>query len=77
MIRAAVGAPYHHARLTMERHGDAITYTGARVAGRESYRLRVAPGPPIVASDFEIWLTGRWRAYTAHHGRLLATPRRT
>jgi uncharacterized protein len=74
MLRTAVGAPYHHADLTLERHGETLAYTGSRVAGGEAYLLRVRPGPPIVASDFEIWLTGRWRAYTAHLGRLLATP---
>jgi uncharacterized protein YqjF (DUF2071 family) len=73
-MRAGVGAPYHHARLTLEREGNTYTYTGERVRGSESYRLEIQVGEPIVTSDFQTWLTGRWRAYTAHLGRLLVTP---
>lgn len=74
VFRSVIGAPYHYARLTVERQGEVLTYTGSRVDGSESYRLQMRPGHPIVASDFEVWLTGRWRAYTKHLGRLLATP---
>jgi uncharacterized protein YqjF (DUF2071 family) len=73
-LRAAVGAPYHNADMTMEHHGDTVIYTGSRSGAREYYRLQVRPGEKIVPSDFEIWLTSRWRAYTAHLGRLVVTP---
>jgi uncharacterized protein len=73
-LRAAVGAPYHNARLTVEHHGETVTYTGTRVGGSPSYRLQVRPGEQIVPSEFEVWLTSRWRAYTTHLGRLLVTP---
>lgn len=74
-LRAAVGAPYHNAGMSVERHGDTVTYTGARSAGDESYRVQVlAREKKVVPTDLEVWLTGRWRVYTAHLGRLLVTP---
>jgi len=73
-IRAAVGAPYHAARMTVEQHGGTVTYTGSRGRSGPRYRLRVHPGEQRTPSDFDIWLTGRWRAYTTHLGRLLVTP---
>ena len=74
VLRAAVGAPYHHAHLTVDRHGDAVTYAGSRAGASQSYRLQVHPRQPIVPSALEVWLTSRWRAYTAHLGRLIVTP---
>ena len=73
-LRAAIGAPYHHAHLTMQQHGTTVVYTGTRVGARQSYRLQLQPGPPLNPSDLEVWLTGRWRAYTSHFGQLVETP---
>jgi uncharacterized protein YqjF (DUF2071 family) len=73
-IRAAVGAPYHNARMSVEHRGDTVTYTGSRSGDRQAYRLQVRPGDKLVPTDLEIWLTSRWRAYTAHLGRVLVTP---
>jgi uncharacterized protein len=73
-LRTAVGAPYYKARMTVDQQGDTIAYSGARVGGRESYRLRVRRGKPTTANALEVWLTSRWRAYTLHLGRLLVTP---
>lgn len=73
-LRLAVGAPYHRARLTVAPRGDAVDYAGARVGDRGSYRLRIRPGAPMEAGDLEVWLTSRWRSYTAHLGRLIVTP---
>jgi uncharacterized protein YqjF (DUF2071 family) len=73
-MRGAVGAPYHAARLTVDREADTYTYTGSRVKGTEAYRLEVHAGDSVADSDLQVWLTGRWRAYTAHLGRLLVTP---
>jgi uncharacterized protein YqjF (DUF2071 family) len=72
--RAAVGAPYHHADMSVETHGDTVTYTGSRSGAPESYRIEVRPGEKIAPTDLETWLTSRWRAYTVHLGRLLVTP---
>lgn len=74
VIRAAVGAPYHHAHMSVEHRGNTVTYTGSRSGARESYRLQVRPGEKITPSDLDIWVTSRWRAYTRHLGRLLVTP---
>lgn len=72
--RTVVGAPYHKAVLAVDREGDTVAYTGSRTGGRQSYRLRVRPGAVVESSGLAVWLTGRWRAYTAHLGRLLVTP---
>lgn len=74
VLRAAVGAPYHKACLTVEQQTDLVTYKGSRVGGGPSYRLQVLLGGPLEPSDFEVWLTSRWRAYTTRLGRLLVTP---
>jgi uncharacterized protein len=74
VLRTAVGAPYYEARMTVEQQGDTVAYAGSRVGGGESYRLRVRPGRSTTPNPLEVWLTSRWRAYTAHLGRLLATP---
>lgn len=73
-MRAAVGAPYHYARLTVGRERDTCIYTGSRVKATEAYRLEVHAGDSVADSDLQVWLTGRWRAYTTHLGRLLVTP---
>jgi len=74
LIRLAIGAPYHRARLRLEQRDGAVLSEGARRGGGPSYRLAVRTGAPVVRSDLEIWLTSRWRAYTHHFGRLLVTP---
>jgi uncharacterized protein YqjF (DUF2071 family) len=73
-LRGLVGAPYHVGRLVVDRHDDVVTYTGSRVGGGQSYHLVVRPAAEIRPSALEAWLTGRWRAYTRHLGRLLVTP---
>lgn len=73
-LRSGVGAPYHKAHLTVAQDGLAVRYTGSRLGGRTGYQLHVQPGKRIAPSDFEIWLTGRWRAFTRHLGQLFVTP---
>lgn len=73
-LRTAVGAPYHHADMSVEDHGGTVTYTGSRRGAPEAYRLEVRARDRIVPSELEIWLTSRWRAYTSHLGGLLVTP---
>jgi uncharacterized protein YqjF (DUF2071 family) len=73
-LRGAVGAPYHFGRLTLDRQDGVVTYSGSRVGGGPSYHLVVRPGADVSPSGLESWLTGRWRAYTRHLGRLLVTP---
>lgn len=73
-LRMAVGAPYHLARLHLEHDGTLATYSGARIGGSQSYRLQASTGRATEPNDLDDWLTGRWRAYTQHLGRLLVTP---
>jgi uncharacterized protein len=72
--RCAIGAPYHLGDLSVSEHGDAVVYAGARRGGEPSYHLVVRPGDPIQPSHRDIWLTGRWRAYTRRVGILFETP---
>jgi len=74
VLRTAVGAPYQRARLTVESRGTGHCYTGQRANGQQLYGFEVDAGDLIVASDFDVWLTSRWRAYTLHFGRVLVTP---
>lgn len=73
-LRMAVGAPYHLARLHLEHDGTLATYSGARIVGSRSYRLQASTGGALAPDRLDDWLTGRWRAYTQHLGRLLVTP---
>jgi uncharacterized protein len=72
--RCAVGAPYHLGDLSLVEHDGAVVYAGARRGGEPSYHLVVRPGDPIQPSHRDIWLTGRWRAYTRRLGILFETP---
>jgi uncharacterized protein YqjF (DUF2071 family) len=51
-----------------------LIYSGTRRGGAPSYHLVLRPGDPIQPSDRDIWLTGRWRAYTRRFGILFETP---
>jgi uncharacterized protein YqjF (DUF2071 family) len=73
-LRALVGAQYHVGRLSVDRRGEAVEYTGSRVGGRQAYQMLVRPGRPIVPSELDVWLTGRWRSFTRHLGWFVVTP---
>lgn len=73
-IRAAVGAPYHGARMSVEHDERTVTYRGSRRRSPEVYGLHVEPEEAIVPTELDVWVTSRWRAYTRHLGRLLVTP---
>jgi len=72
--RTFAGVPYHRGALSIDERGGLISYTGVRSGGSPAYRVVVRPGAPVEASDHDVWLTGRWRAYSRHVGRLLETP---
>jgi len=64
--RAAYGVPYHWAAMSIER-GDTVRYHGRRrdrpAAGID---LEIMPGTPYSPgelTEFDHYLTGRWRAY--------------
>jgi uncharacterized protein YqjF (DUF2071 family) len=73
-FRVLSGAPYRHGRLSVEPMQDAVTYAGSRPTGEPSYHAVVRPGHPLDPSELDTWLTGRWRAYSTHLGRLLVFP---
>jgi uncharacterized protein YqjF (DUF2071 family) len=71
--RAFAGVPYHRGSLSLDESDGVMTYAGVRRGGSPAYRVVVRPGAPVEASDHDVWLTGRWRAYTRHVGRLFET----
>ena len=72
--RALVGAPYFASRLRIEREEGSVRYAGSRTGRPEFFDLTIQPGAAIEPSELDVWLTGRWRAYTKHLGSLLVTP---
>jgi len=73
--RLATGIPYRHGDLSVVEHRGTISYGGALKSGRGSYRVDVRPTKPVLEpSPLDVWLTGRWRAYSRHLGALLETP---
>ena len=72
--RTFAGVPYHRGTLTIDERDGLVSYAGVRRGGAPSYRVVVRPGAAVQASEHDVWLTGRWRAYARHVGRLLETP---
>jgi uncharacterized protein YqjF (DUF2071 family) len=72
--RTFAGVPYHRGTLSIDERDGLFTYAGVRRGGSPSYRLVVRPGAPVEASEHDVWLTARWRAYSRHVGRLIETP---
>lgn len=70
----AIGAPYNLGTLSVSVDGGTLSYTGSRWNGDASYRLHVRRGDPIEATERDVWLTSRWRAYTRRLGMLWETP---
>ena len=71
---AFAGVPYHRGELSIDESDGVMTYAGVREGGSPSYRVVVRPGAPVEASEHAVWLTGRWRAFSRHVGRLFETP---
>jgi uncharacterized protein len=73
--RIAAGTPYRLGDLSVVEHAGLVSYGGALKDGTCSYRIDVRPGQRLrEAAPRDVWLTGRWRAYSWHLGRLLETP---
>lgn len=73
-VRGFVGAPYFAARLSFTRDAGSVRYAGSRLGAAQHCDLTIRPGPPMEPTPLDVWLTGRWRAYTRHLGRLMVTP---
>jgi uncharacterized protein YqjF (DUF2071 family) len=72
--RAFVGAPYFAASIAHSESDGTVRYASRRVGGGPDFELSARLGDPIDPGPLDVWLTGRWCAYTSHLGRLLATP---
>jgi uncharacterized protein YqjF (DUF2071 family) len=72
--RIGYGVPYHWSSMSVEC-GDVVTYRSRRRSGDATHDIAVRPGEALAErSAFEDWLTGRWRAFTHHAGRLFDVP---
>jgi uncharacterized protein YqjF (DUF2071 family) len=77
--RVGYGAPYHWADMTLEQD-DHLRYRSWRRPARASggdHDISVVPGRPRAEaelSEFDHFLTGRWRSYTKILGRLFSVP---
>src|SRR5688500_9621319 len=73
--RLGRGVPHHLAAMSVDDDGDRIRYRSRRRTGEgPGHDIEVVPGEPFTDSQLgplDHWLTGRWRAYTTHGGRLL------
>jgi uncharacterized protein len=73
--RLAAGIPYRLGDLSVVEQAGMVSYGGALRDGSGSYRIDVRPGRRLLEpAPLDVWLTGRWRAYSWHLGRLLETP---
>ena len=74
---AAYGVPYRWAQMSVEE-GPTVRYRSRRRLGSSAgHRITVRPDRPYDAeelSQFDHWLTGRWRAYTRIGRRLASAP---
>lgn len=71
--RLGYGVPYHWATMSVEREGDGrFRYRGdRRTRPHAAYDVVVERGQPLSEpSDLDHLLTGRWRAFSRHAGRL-------
>jgi uncharacterized protein YqjF (DUF2071 family) len=72
--RTFAGVPYRRGTLSIDESDGVMTYIGVRRGVSPPYRVVLRPGAPVQASEHDVWLTARWRAYTRHVGRLFETP---
>lgn len=70
--RAAYALPYYWANLRLERRGTVVQYSGSRCSVRRpEYRALVEIGESIMTpSEFEVFLTARFRLFAHRLGRL-------
>lgn len=77
-IRTTLGLPYRTATISVQQTGARVHYTMQRQEGeRASLDLEVEVGELIAESELselDVFLTGRWRAFTQRLGRLMHVP---
>ncbi|HET6634836.1 MAG TPA: DUF2071 domain-containing protein [Streptomyces sp.] len=72
--RGMLGVPYRLFTARVGAEAGDLVYSGRRGGAGPSYRLRVRPGAVREPSERDVWLTGRWGAYSRRLGVLLRTP---
>ncbi len=76
-LRTALGLPYRWAEVTVERRGATTSYHSHREdggSGPADFSATVEAGDEVTeeeVSDLDVFLVGRWRAYTEHLRQLL------
>jgi uncharacterized protein len=75
--RATYWVPYEWADMSVDE-GEPIRYRSRRRRdGSACHDIAVSPGAPVEPdelSEFDHWLTGRWRAWTRIAGQLASVP---
>jgi len=67
--------PYRLARMSIERSGHRVTYRSVRRRGGGASSLTVEAGDAVRADPLDVFLTSRWRLFTADRsGRVRTTP---
>ncbi len=74
--RIAYALPYFWARMSLERNGNRVHYRSRRIApDRAGCDITVETGPPLPeTSEFELYLTARFRLFAHRRGRVLQAP---
>ncbi len=77
-IRASLGLPYRTAAVEVKQDGRNVRYTMERHEGEPaSMDLEILVGDEIDesrVSDLDVFLVGRWRAFTQRFSRLMTVP---
>ncbi len=60
--------PYRWASMHVRRNANSVEYFSRR--GQRRTEIAVEPGAPMQAGEFDIFLTARFRLYTATRGRI-------
>jgi uncharacterized protein YqjF (DUF2071 family) len=70
--RALYHLPYRWADMSVRRNGERVEYTSKRKSpfGAAQSKIAVQAGAPLLAGDFDNFLTARYRLYTVHRERL-------
>lgn len=74
--RTCYHLPYRWADMNITRTEKRVEYTSKRRSpfGSGFSDIAVEPGPPMAASNFDHFLTARYRLYTVHRKRLFFGP---
>lgn len=73
--RARYRVPYRWASMRVDRQGPTVRYRSRRRPGPPAgHDITVRVGGPCEGSEFDHWLSGRWRGWTRIAGRSCRVP---